>query len=285
MSTEMNATLIARNDLHHGLLIIRVKPDAALPPFKAGQYAVLGLPASAPRTPLADPEEPAAAAAGTNGASGAEGSEAAAGKFIKRAYSISSSSRQGEYLEFFVALVRSGALTPRLFALQPGDRLWLGPKVVGMFTLDQAPPAHDIVLVATGTGLAPYISMLRSGYDYEGRTTVVIHAARNSWDLGYRGELEALAARWPRVHYLPVISDPHREPAWTGRTGLVYEYFDDGTVDRLLGYPMAPGRLSFFLCGNPLMVTGMEERLLGAGFRKHTRKEPGDVFVEEFWKE
>ncbi len=276
MGSELNATLTERSDLHHGLLIIRVQPDFALPPFRPGQYAVLGVPASSPRSPLAD---------GENGDS-SPGGDGQPDKLIKRAYSIASSSRQGEYLEFFVALVRSGALTPRLFALKPGDRVFLGPKIVGMFTLDDVPRGHDILMIATGTGLAPYISMLRSAYDFEaGHRTVVVHAARNSWDLGYRSELEALAARWPNLHYLPIISDPEREPAWRGRTGLVYEYFDDGTIERLLGRPVAPGRLGCFLCGNPLMITGMLARLEGLGFRKHSRKEPGDIFVEEFWKD
>lgn len=274
MNPELNATMTARSDLHHGLLILRVRPDAPPPPFKAGQYAVLGLPAAAPRTPLADPDPPAP-----------EGAAAAPDKLIKRAYSISSSSRQGEYLEFFVALVRSGSLTPRLFALKEGDRLWLGPKIVGMFTLEEAPKASDVLLIATGTGLAPYISMLRSGYDFAARRTVVIHAARNSWDLGYRQELEALAARWPTFHYLTIISDPHREPSWTGPVGLVYEFFNNGTVERLFGRAVAPENTAAFLCGNPLMIGGMLEMLQGRGFRKHSRREPGQIFVEEFWKD
>jgi ferredoxin--NADP+ reductase len=275
MPVELNATLTARSDLHHGLLIIRVQPDFELAPFKPGQYTVLGLPSSAPRSALADPPAPIAEA----------GNGAGDDKLIKRAYSIASSSRQGEYLEFFVALVRSGELTPRLFALNPGDRLHLGAKIVGMFTLEDVPLGHDILMVATGTGLAPYISMLRSSYDFDaGHRTIVIHAARNSWDLGYRNELEALASRWPNFHYLPVISDPEREPTWRGRTGLVYEFFDDDTVERLLGRPIAPGRLGCFLCGNPRMVEGMLARLGDLGFRKHSRREPGDVFVEEFWK-
>ena len=275
MTAELNATLTARSDLHHGLLIIRVQPDIPPAPFKPGQYGVLGLPRSAPRSALADADLPAEE----------NGEASTPDKLIKRAYSISSSSRQGEFLEFFVALVRSGALTPRLFALNPGDRLFLGSKIVGMFTLEEAPRQSDIVLIATGTGLAPFISMLRSGYDFTARRTVVIHAARNSWDLGYRNELEALAARWPDFHYLTIISDPQREPAWTGPVGLVYEFFNNGTVERLLNHPVAPTDTAVFLCGNPLMVAGMEELLTPRQFRKHSRKEPGQLFVEEYWKD
>ncbi len=151
ISDDMNSTVTKRTEINHGLLVLQVTPDQPLPPFKAGQYTVLGLPGSAPRSGYADPEDPPLDPA----------------KVIKRAYSIASSSLEGTYLEFYIALVRTGALTPRLFALQPGDRIWLGTKIVGMFTLDDVPAERQLVFVATGTGLAPYLSMLRSAYEFD----------------------------------------------------------------------------------------------------------------------
>ena len=185
-----------------------------------------------------------------------------------------------------MALVRTGALTPRLFALQPGERIFLGNKVVGMFTLKEVPEDHDLVLVATGTGLAPYISMLRSRFAFESpRRTVVVHGARVSYDLGYRHEVEGLAARFENFEYLPVIDMPERDPAWTGATGYVNRFFDDGTVARALGHEISPENTSVFLCGNPMMVDGMMNYLGEQGLKKHSRREPGQLFVEEFWKQ
>jgi ferredoxin--NADP+ reductase len=270
MAAELNATVTMRYEINHGLLVLQVAPDEEMQPFVAGQYTVLGLPGSAPRHHTADDEDP----------------PADADKLIKRAYSIASSSRQGRFFEFYVALVRSGALTPRLFALQQGDRVFLGRRVVGMFTMENVPEDHDVVLVATGTGLAPYISMLRSRYRFDaGRRTVVVHGARVSYDLGYRSEVEGLAARYEHFTYLPVIDMPERDPSWTGPTGYVNRFFDDGTVERALGHPVEPERTSVFLCGNPFMVQGMMQHLDELGFRKHTRQEPGQVFVEEYWKD
>lgn len=272
MAVELNATVTRRDEINHGLLVLQVTPDFALPPFRPGQYAVIGLPATAPRVAYAD-EQPAGEAPDPE-------------RIVKRAYSITSSSLQGEYLEFYVALVRSGELTPRLFALQAGDRIWLGKKIVGMFTLDDAPAGNDVVFVATGTGLAPYISMLRSAYRFEdGHRTVVVHGARTSWDLGYRGELEGLAARYEGLHYLPIIDQPERDPSWQGPVGFVFRYFEDGTVAGLLGHDLDPGRTSVFLCGNPLMIAGMEERLGKRGFKVHKRREPGNIFVEKYWED
>lgn len=270
MSNEMNATITKRQEINHGLLVVRVRPDDALSEFKPGQYTVLGLPGSAPRSPHADPEDPPADPE----------------KLIKRAYSIASSSLNGEYLEFYVALVRTGALTPRLFAAQEGDRVWLGPKIVGMFTLDDVPKGNNLVLVATGTGLAPYLSMLRSAYEFDAdRKTVVCHAARVSWDLGYRSDLEGLAARYPNFHYLPIIDEKDRDPNWQGEVGFVNRFVAEGTINDLLGGEFDPSKTSVFLCGNPLMIDGMMELLTEKGFTKHKRRDPGSIFVEEYWKE
>ena len=269
MSSELNATVTMSYAINHGLLVLQVTPDEPLPPFKAGQYTVLGLPGSAARSPFAEPDD----------------QPSDPEKIIKRAYSIASSSLHGHYFEFFVALVRTGALTPRLFALQPGDRIWLGRKIVGMFTLDDVQPDHDLIFVATGTGLAPYISMLRSRYAFNNtRKTVVVHASRVSFDLGYRTELEGLAARFPSFHYLPIIDQPDRDPTWNGETGFADKFFDNGTVESRLGHEIDPARTSVFLCGNPLMVEGMKRRLMDRGLAVHSRKEPGQIFVEEFWK-
>ena len=120
-----------------------------------------------PRCPTADPELPQDA-----------------NRMIRRAYSIASSSLARNYLEFYVALVRSGELTPRLFSLRVGDPIWLGRKITGMFTLDQVPADQNVVLVATGTGLAPYMSMIRTELTTSCRRRfAIIHGARHSGKL------------------------------------------------------------------------------------------------------
>lgn len=129
------------------------------------------------------------------------------GKLIRRAYSIASSSKVREYVELYVTFVRSGELTPRLWMLHPGDRLWLGPKATGHFTMDPVPPGKNVVLVGTGTGLAPYMSMIRDHHRCNrGRRFVVVHGARYVQELGYRSELEALDRGCSTLVYLPTVS-------------------------------------------------------------------------------
>lgn len=267
---ELNAILAQRLEVAPGLAIIRVVPDGwELPEFVPGQFAVLGLPAEAPRLPGCDPEDP----------------PPKPGSFIRRSYSIASSSRQKEYLEFYLALVRSGALTPRLFALQPGQKLWLGRKFSGLFTLAEVPPDAHLVLVATGTGLAPYMSMLRTHLAEDGtRRTAVIHGARHSWDLGYRNELLALERQFPHLAYIPVVSRPGEElHPWEGEKGYVQDVWARGVVAQRWGFAPEPPNTHVFLCGNPAMVEDMLRLLAAQGFRPHTRQEAGQVHTEKYW--
>ncbi|MGC8763827.1 MAG: ferredoxin--NADP reductase [Acidobacteriota bacterium] len=267
---EPNAVIALRREVAPGLLVIRVVPSGwPLPDFTPGQFAVLGLPPSAPRCENAEPEE----------------EPPRSGLLLRRAYSIASSSRAREYVEFFVALVRSGAFTPRLWALREGDPLWLSPRFTGMFTLAEVPPGSDLVLVATGTGLAPYLSMLRSGVAAGvGRRIAVIHGARHSWDLAYRSELAALERSEPRFAYLPVVSRPLEEtPPWSAASGYVQDVWSGPLLEARLGRRPSPRDTHVFLCGNPAMVDDMVERLGAEGFREHSRKSPGQIHVERYW--
>jgi len=269
-ANALNAVVIHRFEVAPGLIVLRVAPDGwQLPGFKPGQFAVLGLPAEARRCELSDDEDDIPRS----------------GRLIRRAYSIASSSKQGKYLEFYITLVRSGSLTPRLFALEEGERVWLGAKVTGTFTLDQAPDDTDVVMIATGTGLAPYMSMLRTGpAGWERRRFAVLLGARHSWDLGYHGELLTMNRLCPNFHYEPVISRPAEEPVpWAGHAGYVQDLWRSDVLEAAWGVRPTPDTASVFLCGNPDMIDDMLGVLDDEGFRRHTRGDPGQVFVEKYW--
>lgn len=267
---EANAIVTQRIDSAPGLMTLRVAPIGwELPPFRPGQFAVLGLPGTAPREPGAEPDQP----------------PLPSDAFVRRAYSIASSSLEHQYLEFYLVEVKSGALTPRLFALKPGDKLWLGPKFTGMFTLDEVPPEQNVVFIATGTGLAPYMSMLRTHLEHDGqRRFAVVHGARNSWDLGYRDELVQMQRLAPNFRYLPVLTRPADELApWTGHTGRLPAFWAEGVLERAWGFKPGPADTHFFLCGNPEMLETLQHRLEAEGFREHTKKSPGQIHLEKYW--
>ena len=266
---ELNAVVSQRIKISPELLILRVVPDGwELPDFTPGQFAVLGLPESARRTAFADREE-----------------ETESDKPIKRAYSIASSSKNKEYIEFYITLVRSGKLTPRLFAVRPGDRIFLGKKFTGMFTLDMIEGEPNILLIGTGTGLAPYMSMLRTHLVCGGsRRFGIIHGARHSWDLGYRSELITLKHMCTNVTYLPIISRPDDEVTpWGGLHGYVQDAWESSVLDDGWGGKPSPENTHIFLCGGPAMIEHMISKLEAAGYSEHTRKKPGNIHVERYW--
>jgi ferredoxin--NADP+ reductase len=267
---EYNAVVLERVDVASGLVILRVGAVGwDLPKFKAGQYTVLGLLGAAPRAPFTDPENP----------------PSDPDKLVRRAYSAASSSLDERYLEFYISLVRSGALTPRLFALQPGDKLWLSPKMTGMFTLDKVPADQHIVLIATGTGLAPYMSMLRTHLSEQSDSRVlVLHGARHSWDLGYRAELSTMQRLSPRLTYVPIISNPEEELVpWKGLTGFIHDFWTSEGLARAWQMAPNPATTHVFLCGNPLMIEAMLKVLGAGGFVEQTPKQPGQVHLEKYW--
>jgi ferredoxin/flavodoxin---NADP+ reductase len=267
-TNSYNATLTGREDVNPQLIIIRVQPDGELFSFKPGQFAVLGLLGREARVPEAGPEE----------------TILEPDKMIRRAYSIASSSVERRYLEFYVTLVASGELTPRLFALRHGSRLLLTPKASGFFTLDRVDPAKAVLLIATGTGLAPYMSMLRTMLIQETeRKFVVLHGARYSWDLGYRAELESLARIRPNLIYLPSITRPAEDPHFRGLTGRIQTLLAQGAVESAAGLALDPSKVDVFLCGNPEMIRLAKEWLGARGFVPDHGKQTGTIHVEEYW--
>lgn len=264
-----NSTLAHRIDLDVDLAVFRIRPDSVLFPFLSGQYTVIGMPYRAPRCEDADPDE-----------TPSDDPD----KLIRRAYSIASSSKVHEYVELYITLVRSGALTPRLWTLEPGDRLWLGPKAKGHFTVDAVPSERNLVLVGTGTGLAPYISMIKDHHTCNiGRRFVVIHGARYIRELGYRDELEALDHDCHTLAYLPTVTRPDDRDGWHGHVGRVQSVFSDGAVEAALGGPLSPESTHVFLAGHPEMVEDMQQMLTNRGYTLHSARSPGSLHVERYW--
>lgn len=268
---ELNAIIAQRIELSPTLIKLRIVPDGwELPDFEPGQYATLGLPVSTPRCELAEieerpPKDP--------------------DKLVKRAYSIASSSAAKEFLEFYVGLVHTGSLSPRLLGLKMGDGIWMSTRFKGMFTLAQVALEFNAVLIATGTGVAPYMSMIRTEVTRGlKRRFAVFHGAYHSYDLGYHSELSTLASVSETFTYLPTLTHAREEPApWNGREGFVQKLWTDDVLKKLWGIHPAPENTHVFLCGHPLMIEQMTEILTGEGFVKHSKKSPGQIHSEQYF--
>ena len=266
---ELNAVITKKIEVAPGLCILHISPDGwELPDFKPGQFVALGLPGSSERYQF----------------SYAEVDAPDPNKIIRRAYSIASGSKDKEYFEIYVSLVKSGALSPRLFNLKIGDKLWVNKKVTGMFTLDEVPDSFNIMLFATGTGVAPYMSMLRTNsIMHEKRKYAVVHGAYNSWDLGYRSELVMIENFCDNFNYIPTITDISNEPMpWNSNIGFVQSVWERKLIQEKWGMEITPENTHIFLCGHPKMIDDMTELLEKDGFIEHKRKKPGQIHVEKF---
>lgn len=231
------AELTERIDFTSDLGLFRFCP-AAVPPFKPGQYVTIV---------VQDGE-----------------------KLIQRPYSIVSAPHE-KCIELFLELVPGGALTPRLWELQPGDRVFMRNRIVGNFVLDESAGVHKHIMAATVTGIAPFLSMVRHQIhrlqesEAEQRNFLILHGASHSAELGvYADELRQLSQKHDWLHYVPTVSRPWDEPDWAGETGrvddLVRKYADTFgyTADSAAGYA----------CGNPQMIETVKGILARARFSK-----------------
>jgi ferredoxin--NADP+ reductase len=298
---KYNATVTNLRKVHPDLLTMRIRPDGTLQTHKPGQYTVLGLGYWEPRIPGSQEEELR------------QGDET---KLARRSYSISCpilddsgqllDPGRMDWLEFYIVLVRESskaqppALTPRLFLLREGDRLFMGEKITGAFTIDPVKPEDAVVFLSTGTGEAPHNYMLwellRRGH--RGRILSAC-CVRLKKDLAYRATHEELMARYPNYTYLPLTT---REPESKGQKVYIQDLLTSGELEDRLGQPLDPARTHVFLCGNPKMIgvpdreketgrriypqpPGVIEILERRGFQadQPNLKLKGNIHYEEYW--
>ena len=200
--------------------------------------------------------------------------------FASRSYSLASA--PGEPLEVLLAHVGEGQLTPALFELREGSTIVLDPKPQGFFSFDFVPPHEELWLLATGTGLGPFLSMLRSGIAFErARRVVLAHGTRGPAELAHRDELEQLVtSRAGAFCYLPVLS---REPEAGLLAGRLTHRLETGELEARAGARLDPDRCHVMLCGNPAMIDEVTTQLTERGLRRHRQRSPGHITTEKYW--
>jgi ferredoxin--NADP+ reductase len=184
--------------------------------------------------------------------------------------------------EFYFIVVPGGPLTPRLAALQPGDSLWLGPRANGFFTLAEVPATESLWCIATGTGLGPFLSMLRTDepWDKFGRV-VLVHGVRHARELTYQDAIAGIrAARAGAFTYIPMVT---REPHPHALAGRIPAAIEDGRLEARASLALTAENAHVMLCGNPAMVDDVQLVLDRRGMRRHRRREPGHVTLETYW--
>jgi ferredoxin--NADP+ reductase len=207
------------------------------------------------------------------------------GKPLLRAYSIASPSWDEE-LEFFSIKVPDGPLTSRLQEIQPGDEILLATKSVGTLVLDALMPGRRLYLLSTGTGVAPFASIVRDPETYEKFETVVLtHTTREVAELEYSRELIERVRNDPlvgeaaagRLIYYPSCTRETFE-----REGRITRLIDDGKLFSDIGCPpFDPAEDRVMICGSIEMIASCRTRVEGAGLSEGSNARPGEFVVEK----
>jgi len=192
-----------------------------------------------------------------------------------------------QHLEFLCTLVPGGDFSTRLTACRAGDGVEVERASYGFLTLDALAPGSDLWLLASGTGVAPYLSMLRDPHVWKAFDRLVVaHSVRRAGELAYADELDRLARRGPgggaraRLRYLPIVT---REPGATALAARIPALVSDGRLESAAGLALDPAHSRVMACGNPDMTRQLRALLAERGFRTARRGSPGQVAFEKYW--
>ena len=206
---------------------------------------------------------------------------------VWRPFSVVSSAHD-PHLEFFAVLVPGGDFSGPLSRTREGDTIRVEKASYGFMTIDRFAPGKDLWLLASGTGLGPFLSILRDPATWQTYDNLVlVHSVRHGGELAYRDEIaaipneELLAASSAQLKYVPVVT---REP-WPGALAArIPQLIEDGRLEQAAGVKLDPQRSRIMVCGNPEMARELRGQLTVRGFRINRRAEPGQLAFENYWQ-
>lgn len=247
MSKLIEGKVVGRRRWSEQLYSLQV--DAAVAPFEAGQFTKLGLDID--------------------------------GAMVERPYSFVNAPHEEPH-EFYFIVVPEGPLTHHLITLEAGDAIWLLPRAAGFLTLSEVPNAENLWLLATGTGIGPFLSILKSEAPWRRfKQVVLVHAVRSAGELSYGETIQRIAQSHPdQFRFVPFVSREDSEFALRAR---VPETIADGRLENRAGAVLTAEKSQVMLCGNPDMVRDTTDALLARGLKKNRRRDPGQITLESYW--
>ncbi|WP_295543845.1 ferredoxin--NADP reductase [uncultured Thiohalocapsa sp.] len=233
---------------HWSQALYSLQIDAPLPAFTAGQYIKVALDVD--------------------------------GERVGRPYSLVNAPHE-QPLEIYFNEIPEGPLTPKLSDLEVGERIWVSDKASGVFTLDNVVPRRHLWMLATGTALGVYLSMLKTGGPWERfERVILVHGARNAGELSYAETIaEIQAAHADSFTFITALTRDNSETALQGRiTNLLAQ----GSLQAAADADITPEDSHFMLCGNSAMIKDVRAWLEARGMRRHKRHEPGHYTTEQY---
>lgn len=203
--------------------------------------------------------------------------------FIWRAYSVVSA-EYADTLEYFAVLIEHGPMSARLAELKAGDTLLLDKTATGFFLPERFPDGRDLIMLCTGSGIAPFLSILQQPEIWQRfEHLVLVHSVSYANELIFREALHQLSQHplvgdyAHKLRFIPVLT---REPAAAPFNRRLPELIADGSLNRAIGLPFSAEHSRFMICGNPAMVKDTFQALLNLGFTMHRNRIPGQIMME-----
>jgi ferredoxin--NADP+ reductase len=248
MAQWLDATVVSRIDWNDHLFSLRFS-CVNFPLFKAGQFTKVGVEHD--------------------------------GKILSRPYSLVSAPDDNE-LEIIAVPVEDGLLSPKLHKLQIGDPLKIMAPATGFLVLDEVPQSRDLWLMATGTGVGPFLSILASQQVWTRYENIVlVYGARYEHDLAYIQLIEGWKKKHiGKFHFVPIVS---RENKADRLRGHIPALLKTSSIQQQIGLDIHAAHSQIMLCGNPAMIEDATQILIELGLSKHLRRSPGQISLERYW--
>jgi ferredoxin/flavodoxin---NADP+ reductase len=208
------------------------------------------------------------------------------GSVVWRAYSMVSSPHD-EFLDFFSIVVPDGEFTSELSRLREGDTLLIEKQAIGYLTLDRFVDGRDLWLLSTGTGVAPFLSILQDFEVWEKfERIILVYSVREARELAYQEliagltERDYLAQYAGKLIFLPAVT---REPHAGALAGRITQLIENGDLETAAGLELTPEHSRVMICGNPQMIDDTRKLLKQRDMQLSLSRKPGQVAVENYW--
>lgn len=201
------------------------------------------------------------------------------GERVARPYSLVN--HPGEDLEIYFNIVPEGPLSPRLAELEVGDEIFVTDKANGFLTVDEVPECKHLWMLATGTGLGPFLSLLSTEKAWQRfEKMVLVYSVRDSTELSYLEKIDEIKEQHAQQFvFIPVVTREKVEGAINERIPASIE---DGSLEKTAEININENDSHIMMCGNSAMISSVSEVLEKRGMRKHRRREPGHITTEKY---
>lgn len=200
---------------------------------------------------------------------------------VARPYSLVNTPQE-PLLEVHFNTVQDGLLSPRLAALSAGDSIQVAERAAGFLTVNEVPDIPHLWLLATGTGIGPFLSILKTAEPWERFEKIILgYSVKTLEKLAYRADFEALQQQYSdQFHFVPFVT---REAATGTINARMTTSIENGELEQHTGVKLSPDSSHVMLCGNADMISNVKTLLEARGMRRHLRREPGHIATEKYY--